>query len=453
MSADNHPRHENPRIGRYLGNAVRHEVMATLWVMRREWVLWLVPLAALLALAFLLLPLPPDTLRIARGQPDSGIEAMARRYAAELALKGVKVEFVDSQGAPDNLRLVSEDKAEVGFSQAGLPPVKEVESLGSVAYQPLWLFHRPSVVSGESLGTALRGKRVAIGSSGSGTQLMARRLMDHLAPEIRQSIETVPLNNAEMVAALQSGAVDAGFLASSYEAGHVQALLRNRGLGLWNFSHMDGHARMDPNIYAVVIPAGTAMLEPPLPAQDIHMVAGTMTLVVRPELHSATKYLLLDISRRLAAEELDPFTEPGDFPVLARDGLEHGKVARRYYESGLPTAWNYLPYWLATLIDSAWLGLLALLGLLFPLFKSLPNNRSLYYSALESERYHDLLELEAALSRARGRSDLLALLKRVHALQERLRSMWLPQGAKQKFGTLLTASMELEAKIREALRR
>ena len=30
--------------------------------------------------------------------------------------------------------------------------------------------------------------------------------------------------------------------------------------------------------------------------------------------------------------------------------------------------------------------------------------------------------------------------------------MWLPQGAKQKFGTLLTASMELEAKIREALR-
>ena len=35
--------------------------------------------------AFLLLPLPPDTLRIARGQPDSGIEAMARRYAAELA--------------------------------------------------------------------------------------------------------------------------------------------------------------------------------------------------------------------------------------------------------------------------------------------------------------------------------------------------------------------------------
>ena len=104
-------------------------------------------------------------------------------------------------------------------------------------------------------------------------------------------------------------------------------------------------------------------------------------------------------------------------------------------------------------MDSAWLGLLALLGLLFPLFKSLPNNRSLYYSALESERYHDLLELEAALSRARGRSDLLALLKRVHALQERLRSMWLPQGAKQKFGTLLTASMELEAKIREALRR
>ena len=100
MSADNHPRQENPRIGRYLGNAVRHEVMATLWVMRREWVLWLVPLAVLLVLAFLLLPFPPDTLRIARGQPDSGIEAMARRYAAELALTGVKVEFVDSQGAP-----------------------------------------------------------------------------------------------------------------------------------------------------------------------------------------------------------------------------------------------------------------------------------------------------------------------------------------------------------------
>ena len=116
-------------------------------------------------------------------------------------------------------------------------------------------------------------------------------------------------------------------------------------------------------------------------------------------------------------------------------------------------AWNYLPYWLATLIDSAWLGLLALVGLLFPIIKSLPNNRSLYYSALESDRYHDLLELEADLSHARSRAELLALLKRVHALQARLRSMWLPSGKKQPFGTLLTATMELESKIRQALSR
>ena len=453
MSAENHPSQENPRVGRYVRNAMRHEVMATAWMLRREWTTWLLLLAALAVLAYLVLPLPPDTLRIAKGQPNSGIAAMAERYAAELAKEGIRVEYVDSRGAPDNLDLVSEGKADVGFSQAGLPVVKEVESLGSVAYQPLWLFHRATVTPGTTLGTALQGKRVAIGTPGSGTHRMVSRLLAHLSPEIRSSLQTLELSNADMLQAMQSGAVDAAFLSTSYQSGHVQALLRDPAVQLWKFANMEGYARLDPNEHPVVMQAGSAALEPPLPAQDVHMAASTMTLVVRPELHSATKYLLLDISQRLAGDELDPFTEAEDFPALAKDGLEHGKVARRYYDNGLPMAWNYLPYWLATLIDSAWLGLLALVGLLFPIIKSLPNNRSLYYSALESDRYHDLLELEADLSHARSRAELLALLKRVHALQARLRSMWLPSGKKQPFGTLLTATMELESKIRQALSR
>lgn len=98
MSAENHPSQENPRVGRYVRNAMRHEVMATAWMLRREWTTWLLLLTALAVLAYLVLPLPPDTLRIAKGQPNSGIAAMAERYAAELAKEGIRVEYVDSRG-------------------------------------------------------------------------------------------------------------------------------------------------------------------------------------------------------------------------------------------------------------------------------------------------------------------------------------------------------------------
>ena len=136
------PRSDVPSITRYVLRDWQDEALAIVTVLRLEWRLLLLLLIALLAAVAWYDPLPKTRLRMAKGQPGSGLEAMAVRYRDELARHGVTLELVPSGGAIDNLRMVSGGQADIGLSQSGLPAPKGVFYLGSVAYQPLWLFYK-----------------------------------------------------------------------------------------------------------------------------------------------------------------------------------------------------------------------------------------------------------------------------------------------------------------------
>ena len=102
----------------------------------------------LLVLAYWWLdPNPPKRVTLATGPAQSAYEEFGKRYAKILAQDGIEVSLLPSEGSAQNLQWLREGKADLGFVQGGTsesrPDDEEnLESLGSLFVEPVWLFYR-----------------------------------------------------------------------------------------------------------------------------------------------------------------------------------------------------------------------------------------------------------------------------------------------------------------------
>jgi|GEM_PF-458954 len=162
----------------------------------------------LLAFTFVGAP-PPKTLRFASGSSWGAYNRYAQMYKQELAKEGLNVQVLETKGSTENLRLLVEGKADIAFVQGGIvPPSADVElvSLGSVYFEPLWLFIRSDVP--QSRFSQLEGKRIAIGPEGSGTRAVALELLEDA--EVIDQVMTVDAGGEAAEQMLEEGAaVDA----------------------------------------------------------------------------------------------------------------------------------------------------------------------------------------------------------------------------------------------------
>ena len=141
------------------------------------------PAAVLVIAAFILAfqfikPAPPDSVVMATGSEEGAYHAFAKRYAAYLAREGIELKLRTTAGSVENLALLRSGEVELGFIQGGVDDQQtepELTSLGSVYYEPLWMFHRADVAVGTL--RDLRGQVIAVGPAGSGTRALAGRLL------------------------------------------------------------------------------------------------------------------------------------------------------------------------------------------------------------------------------------------------------------------------------------
>ena len=123
---------------------------------------------------------PPKTIHFAGGPEGSGYRNQAEKYQKILARDGVKIEIIPTRGALDNLDKLANPavKVDVAFVQGGLAEGRDLPhlmSLGSVYPQPLMVYCRaPEPV--EML-PQLKGKRIAVGPEGSGTRVLALKML------------------------------------------------------------------------------------------------------------------------------------------------------------------------------------------------------------------------------------------------------------------------------------
>ena len=402
---------------------------------------WLLAFAvALLALAGWALsrlapPPPPKRIVMSTGAPDGAYHAYAARYREILAEYGVELVLKPSMGAQENLERLRSgtDGVEVALVQSGLTRTEEpgLAGLGSVFYEPLWIFYRDKRVLERSF--ELAGRKIAIGAPGSGTAELGRALAASSGLDQSPTV-LVELGGLAAADALASGAIDAAFFVSAVDGPAVTRLLAARDVRLMDMRHADAYVRRMPYLHKIVLPEGVVDMQHNVPPQTVTLVALTSNLIARDELHPVGVELLLTAARRVhgGATLLHPanvFPAPLDASVpLATD-------AERFYKDRPGLLRRWLPFWLAIWLERTLFILVPLAAVAVPLFAYLPKIYDWRMRRRLDHWYRELKRLEHATERGTAVDKQLERIDEIEALVNRLK---VPMGYLDRLYTLRT---------------
>ncbi|TQV81997.1 TAXI family TRAP transporter solute-binding subunit [Denitrobaculum tricleocarpae] len=367
-------------------------------------------------------PPPPDRIVMATGSESGAYHAYGKLYAERFREEGIELVLRSTAGSSENLSLLSDPDADVpvAFMQSGIGEPADhtdLKSLGSLYYEPLWVFVRSDGKPRRL--TELSGLRIAVGAEGSGTRSVALALLaDNGITDATASLAALDGVTAE--AALQAGDIDAAIFVTSATSPRIRALLEAPGIALMNFERADAYVRRNDYLSKVLLPKGTVDLANNLPAEDTVLLAPTATVVFSPELHPALADLLL-LTMRDTHRSGGLLEKPGSFPGGNFVTYPLAPVAQRFYDEGPPFLQRYLSFWAANLIDRLKILLLPLLTLLYPLFKILPPTYSWRMRSKVNRWYKELQALDDELrANSISRADATARLDEIEASVEKV---------------------------------
>ncbi|MBI3372036.1 MAG: ABC transporter substrate-binding protein [Betaproteobacteria bacterium] len=397
-------------------------------------------LLALVLLAgayFLLKPNPPRKVVLATGPEMSDYAEFGVRYQAALKRHHIEVVLRPTEGSSANRRLLHDAKESVDFgfvrggsgesvraqedARTGLPLV----SLGSLFYEPVWLFYRADAekkLPGGKLERLdqLRGWRVNSGGRGSGsTNLLVKLLNANQVDRKELTLGRLDLTAAAI--ALIEGEIDAAAIVSAPESPILQMFLRTPGIKLYEFAQADAYTRRFGYLSAVVVPRGVADLALDLPPRDLTLLAPTAMLVAREDTHPALMQLFVQAARDIHGGA-GWFARTGQFPSGQNTELPLAPEAERYYRNGPPLLQRYLPFWFANLIDRMWVALASIIVILIPVSRVVPPLYNFRIRSRIFRWYRQLRQIEDDLSRnAAPPEELLEALNKLDAKAERVK--------------------------------
>ncbi|MCE9666441.1 ABC transporter substrate-binding protein [Myxococcus stipitatus] len=399
--------------------------------LRRDLWFTLAPAILLVGVAFaatfyFIKPAPPKTVVLALSPDEGGFRFYARKYQEFLKKHGITLELRNTTGSIENVKLLADEASgvDVAFVQSGTAggdQAQGVVSLGSLSYVPLWVFYRGDVIDDVR---ELKGRRIAVGTEGSGTRALALALLE--ANKVSEApTQLLPLEREAAIDQLKQGQVDAVFLISPAESPIIKRLAAAPGIRLLSFARGEAYARRFTYLSRKVLPRGVFDLAADLPSQDVVVLTPTANLMARESLHPALAYLLMRAASEVhgSAGLLDG---AGEFPAPRETGFPLSSEAERYYEAGVPLLQRYLPFWAANLVDRLWVMLVPIIAIVVPLFRAVP---AVYQWRIRSRIvrwYARLKEIEIQLDENPGPEMLEDMLRRLEEAEREVNRIPMP---------------------------
>ncbi len=386
----------------------------------------------LLVLAYWWLnPNPPKQVTLATGPAQSAYDEFGKRYAKALKLDGITVELIPTQGSAANLQLLREGKVDLGFVQGGTSDYTDtdkenLQSLGSLFLEPLWLFYREEaarkITATATLTglTQLQGLKVNTGTPGSGVPSLMGKLLESNRIE-PTSLKISSLEQTPATVAFLGGEIDAIVFASAPESLMVQMLLQTPGVKLMNFPQSDAYSRRFDFLSATRLPRGVVDLAANVPPDDVRLVGPTTTLVSRNSTHPALLQLFA-----LAGNTLHGgagwFKRARAYPNLENNELPIAKEAERAIKNGPPLMQRYISFWMANLVERMWLVMGIIIAVMLPLSRILP---PLYTFRVRSRIFRWYAQLRDIEQRIDGHESH-ALMQELQALERHAERVTVP---------------------------
>jgi hypothetical protein len=261
-------------------------------------------------------------------------------------IPGIQATAEVTGASVDNLKLLQQGRADLAFTLAdslaeAVKGTGPFQATGAVPVQTIAIlyqnFTHVVVLRDSDIDAVadLRGRRVSVGSPGSGTELIASRVLEAAGLDASRDITRQALGAAESVNALKDGKIDAFFWSGGIPTPAVQDLAGTSGIRIRLLPNAEFAAALTakygPGLYSEAqVPSRTYQGV----VDDVPVIAVGNLLVAsasmpEPLAHDITK-LLFDEQRSLIAihpeaRHLAPAAGPADSPAPFHAG------AIRYY--------------------------------------------------------------------------------------------------------------------------
>ena len=338
-------------------------------------------------------PAPPRNISIGTGSLEGAYFAYGKKYSEIFAKENITLEVKNTAGSAENLKLLEADSdgVDIAFVQGGISALAKTEnlvSLGSLYYEPLWIFHQKDLTLNRL--SDLKGLRIAVGKEGSGTKILAMQLLG-LNGITEKNTQLLSYGSQQAVDNLLNDSIDIAFFVTTHRSSYLRRLLKSKSIKFMGLKRAEAYALRYHYLYVLKLPEGVIDFQANVPSRDLNLVAPTSQLVARSDLHPALIELFLQTAQEVH-ESGGGFERRGEFPAPKYLDFELSQEAKRFYQSGTPFLQRYLPFWMANFLNRMKIMLLPLVALLYPLFKLMP---PIYRWRMRSRIYRWYSELEA----------------------------------------------------------
>jgi TRAP transporter TAXI family solute receptor len=388
-----------------------------------------IAVAIVVAAIAIIRTMPPRTIVMATGSEGGAYARVGERYREVLARAGVEVRLVPTAGSPENLALLLDRRSgvSVGLLQGGTPGAEAastLESLGTLFYEPMWLFYKRGLPNTGVAGD-LKGRRISVGPVGSGTRALALELLKRngIDGQVSEFLDLMPQAAGEK---LLSGEIDAMLTVNAWDAPIVRQLLADESIALASFPRADAYVALYPFLDKVVVPRGVGDLAKDLPPADVILFAPKASLIVHKDLHPAIQYLLLNAAAQIHSKQA-VFQNANQFPAAEAVDIPLSSEAMQFYKSGRPYLHNHLPFWAADLFGKLLVLLIPILGVLYPILRTVPPLYDWVMRSKIARIYGELRFLEDEIIEARrARGDTGAMVARLDRLEGQANQLRIP---------------------------
>lgn len=437
---------------KHIKDELHQELTAWYVLIRTEWVLILVLIAALFGLATYAKPFPPKEVTLIVGQKGGSFDYLSQHFTKFFKEHGVELKTFYTDGAQQSLEeMVKQPDLQAAFVLGGSTretEIRDIVSLGSIEYEPLWFFYRGPEFTGDAVFEHFSKKRVSIGSPGSGTQRIVREIVK-LRGGFLEEKNIFQYKNAVATDKLLSGEIDAAIMVEGFTSPNVQKLLADPNIRLFDFKLAAALVKQIPYLDVVTIPRGALNFKTIYPDHDIRMVATTMTLLVEKDLHPAIQLLFLMAADTLGDARDLFFAKPDEFPSYTDHAVPLSPVAKEFFRFGSPYGLKFFPYWVVSFFERMWLLLLAIIAVGYPLYRLLPNYRNIHSKIEITGAYQNIRETEDRIRASKTSEDIQAELVALEQLEKDLTEMWIPIDNMSSYYSLVSALSTVQKLARE----
>ena len=385
-------------------------------------------------------PAPPKHVLMATGAKGTSYEVLGRQYAAFFAKKGITLELVATEGSLENIRRLKDrnDPLMAAFTISGAVQAGEAEgidSLGSIGYQPIWVFYRGSKdLPGKTQLHEMIHRKINVGPRGSGTYLVANKILKLNGVDTEHSNFT-HMSEVDAIDALSRGELDAMIVVDTLESPNVQRLLSIPGLRMSDFARAQAYTRLDPALERVTIPEGGLSLAQNRPDHEVSLIAATTEILVDDRLHPAIQLLFLEAAKSINGRQTF-FASEGEFPSYKDTALHRSHEAEIFYQKGSPWLMDYLPFWLAEFINRMFILLLPFAAAAYPIIRSMPNYHKNRIRGRINRMYGSLKFFEQELLSSYDSAQKANYLARLDTMERDALAMKVPKSVSSDYYTL-----------------